>query len=151
MLHNPTIGPRFPMHEAFDMCHPDFGRSDFATTESPVAGYFGTSSKVTTSAYKVPLKHGIPTEYDEERHQDGHNKCWTLCQREWSAVEASRFTKLVQNNYGYRMYLDDLPSATKYAGRDHYDESIPLGYVPEAKLHSKGAHPSPTGSVDEEL
>jgi len=28
------------------------------------------------------------------------------------------------------LYLDDLPSATKYAGRDHYDESIPLGYVP---------------------
>ena len=29
------------------------------------------------------------------------------------------------------MYLDDLPSATKYKGEDHYDENIPLGYIPE--------------------
>ena len=49
------------------------------------------------------------------------------------------------------MYLDDLPSATKYAGRDHYDESIPLGYVPDAKLHSQGSHPPPADSEDEEL
>ena len=45
------------------------------------------------------------------------------------------------------MYLDDLPSATKYAGQDHYDESIPLGYVPDP--HHSIAPISQSG--DEEL
>ena len=45
----------------------------------------------------------------------------------------TRFEKLVEQNYGYRLFLDDLPSATKYDGRDHYDEQIPLGYVPKPK------------------
>ena len=27
------------------------------------------------------------------------------------------------------MFLDELPSATKYDGKDHYDENIPLGYM----------------------
>ena len=29
------------------------------------------------------------------------------------------------------MFLDDLPSATKYDDVDHFDENIPLGYMAE--------------------
>ena len=46
-----------------------------------------------------------------------------------------RFNKLAKSGYGYRMYLDDLPSATRYAGQDHFDETIPVGYVPEVNEH----------------
>lgn len=35
---------------------------------------------------------------------------------------------MVKMGYGYRLYLDDLPSATKYDHKDHYDENIPIGY-----------------------
>ena len=31
--------------------------------------------------------------------------------------------------YGYRMYLDDLPSATVLAGKTYFDTHIPLGYI----------------------
>ena len=98
------------------MCHPGYKKEDVSVAESPIAGYFGTGSRVTTSAYSVPLKHGIPIEFDKEQNKDGHNNCFHLCDREWSVNDSNRFQKLVHQNYGYRLYLDDLPSATKYAG-----------------------------------
>lgn len=131
MIQKKNFAPRFPAHQGPDMCLPHHMNEDIPTAESPIAGYFGSTSKVTDTAYIVPLKHGIPIKFDEEKHQDGHDKCYFLCEREWSLEEVSKFHKLVRNNYGYRLYLDDLPSATKYAGQDHYDENIPLGYVPE--------------------
>ena len=76
----------------------------------------------------MPLKHGIPLEYDIVRHRDGHKKCFMLCEREWSKDDTRKFEKLVKYDYGYRLFLDDLPSATKYQGHKHYDELIPLGY-----------------------
>ena len=39
------------------------------------------------------------------------------------------FRELVGQGYGYRLFLDDLPSATKYDSQDHYDENIPIGYL----------------------
>ena len=90
-----NFAPRFPVTEAFDMCHPSFGKESVSTTESAIAGYFGISSHVTTSAYSAPLKHGIPLDYDEKKHLDGHDKCITLCEREWSVQQVSMFTKLV--------------------------------------------------------
>ena len=42
--------------------------------------------------------------------------CIKLGEREWEKKEVDLFSKLVGQNYGYRMYLDDLPSATKYEG-----------------------------------
>ena len=44
MVHRFNFAPRFPVHEAFDMCHPSFGKESVATSESPIAGYFGLSS-----------------------------------------------------------------------------------------------------------
>ena len=116
-----NFAPRFPVNESFDMCNPFFGDENISSAESPIAGYFGTGSKVVNSAYEVPLKHGIPIKL-EGKTQDGHDKCFSLCKREWSVTDVQRFEKLVGQNYGYRLFLDDLPSATKYDGRDHYDE-----------------------------
>jgi len=70
MMQRFNFAPRFPAHEAFDMCHPGYGKESDSVTvaESPIAGYFGTGSRVTKSAYEVPLKHGIPIDYDKEHH-----------------------------------------------------------------------------------
>ena len=82
-------GPRFPVLELFDMCQPDRGK-DAATIllegdASPIAGFFESDNRLIRSAYNVPLKHGIPIQYDAQRQRDGHKKCFTLCEREWSA------------------------------------------------------------------
>ena len=36
---------------------------------------------------------------------------------------------MVNKGYGYRMYLDDLPSATIMGENTYYDTHIPLGYI----------------------
>ena len=137
-----------PFTEAFDMCHPDHGKSDFEASDSQVAGYFSSSKKVLSSAYTVPLRHGIPMDYDKERHRDGHLKCYTLCERQWSKEEVEKFTQMTQSGYGYRMYLDDLPSATMYGNRDHYDENIPIGFMGvSARTPAKTTEPEPTGEL----
>ena len=120
---------RYAVSEAFDMCHPSHGKEAPVVSGSPIAGYLGYSKQLTSSAYAVPLKLGIPTETDSELGQDGHDKCFTLCEREWSRAEVDLFRELVAQGYGYRLFLDDLPSATKYDNQDHYDENIPLGYL----------------------
>lgn len=41
-----------------------------------------------------------------------------------------RFQKLVLENYGYTLFLDDLPSAVRLPGFEtQYLQNIPLGYV----------------------
>ena len=40
-----------------------------------------------------------------------------------------RFSTLVQLEYGYRLFVDDLPSATVQDGRTHYEWLVPLGYM----------------------
>lgn len=42
-----------------------------------------------------------------------------------------RFSTLVQLDYGYRLFVDDLPSATVQDGKPHYEWLVPLGYVAE--------------------
>lgn len=42
-----------------------------------------------------------------------------------------QFAELVKNNYGYRLFVDDLPSATVQNGKTHYEYNIPLGFIPE--------------------
>ena len=44
-----------------------------------------------------------------------------------------QFSELVKNDYGYRLFLDDLPSATVQNGKTHYEYNIPLGFIPETK------------------
>ena len=35
----------------------------------------------------------------------------------------------MSKGYGYRMYLDDLPSATVIDGKTYYDTHVPLGFI----------------------
>lgn len=37
----------------------------------------------------------------------------------------------MQHDYGYRLFVDDLPSATVSKGKTHYEWTVPLGFVPE--------------------
>lgn len=48
----------------------------------------------------------------------------------WDSKQVARFETLVGLEYGYRMFLDDLPSAIRYEHQTHNDWLIPLGYVP---------------------
>ena len=68
-LQKVNFAPRFPINESFDMCHPHFGMGEDAapSAQSPIAGYFGTGSKVVNSAYDVPMKHGIPLKIEGKK------------------------------------------------------------------------------------
>lgn len=47
----------------------------------------------------------------------------------WSSNDIQTFQKLVKENYGYKLFLDDLPSATTLPNSEVlYTENIPLGY-----------------------
>ena len=49
--------------------------------------------------------------------------------------ETQRLHKLIKHGYGYRLYLDDLPSGTVDEQKTHFDRNIPLGkmaYADEA-------------------
>ena len=59
---------RYAVSESFDMCHPSHGKEAPVVSASPIAGYLGYSKQLTSSAYSVPLKHGIPNEYDSSHH-----------------------------------------------------------------------------------
>ena len=76
---NHQKAPRYPVSETFDMCSTDHGRQDHIVADSPIAGYFGYSRRLTTSPFSVPLEHGIPLDFDKEKNRDGHDKCFTLC------------------------------------------------------------------------
>lgn len=61
----------------------------------------------------------------------GETQCHMACSElEWTTEQVETFQKLVIENYGYKMFLDDLPSATTLPGSElMYSENIPLGYV----------------------
>jgi len=55
----------------------------------------------------------------------------------WSEPEVENFQRLVADNYGYRMYLDDLPSAvTLGEGNTLYEENVPVGFFPFVSANS---------------
>ena len=62
----------------------------------------------------------------------GSSVCQILCEEMvWSQAEVDLFQKLVAENYGYRMYLDDLPSGVALGKGDTlYEENVPVGYFP---------------------
>jgi len=37
-----------------------------------------------------------------------------ICDTDWGDYEIYNIFKLIRENYGYRMFLDDLPSATVF-------------------------------------
>ena len=127
------MAPRLPMRSAFKMCGSNETPDAHVEMlkESPISGYLSASSQVYDTFYKVPLKHGIRNQEDKKRgREDGHNTCKMMCTKTWDKAEVPAFQMMVKRGYGYRLYLDDLPSATKYDGQDHYDENVPIGYDP---------------------
>ena len=84
------------------------------------------------SPYEVDLYYALHTE-DEETEEvlSGLDipHCYSLCDKYWSKNQVSKFFDLVNKGYGYRMFLDDLPSATKIGEYTYYDTHVPLGYV----------------------
>lgn len=72
------------------------------------------------------------------KSQLGHPTCQVLCEEIiWSEAEVLNFQSLVADNYGYRMFLDELPSAiTLGEGDTLYEENIPLGFYPTDSRNS---------------
>lgn len=56
-----------------------------------------------------------------------------MCDQEvfWNVEEVKQFKKLVAENYGYKVFLDDLPSATVMPDSEQklYTENVPLGFI----------------------
>ena len=63
--------------------------------------------------------------------QEGVTQCHRMCSKTWDLNQVNKFTKMVTEDYGYRLFLDDLPSATVWKDQEHYDWLIPLGYTRE--------------------
>lgn len=68
LLNRWSFAPRFPFSELVDMCHGDKTKNGYAETENVMAGYFGSSNKVATSAYSIDLAHGVMgQDYDKKQ------------------------------------------------------------------------------------
>lgn len=52
-----------------------------------------------------------------------------MCSDVFDLEATERFEQLVNRSYGYRLFLDDLPSATVIKGQTHYEWAIPLGFT----------------------
>ena len=46
-----AIATRYTVSETFDMCSADHGQADLVVADSPIAGYFGYSHRLTTSPF----------------------------------------------------------------------------------------------------
>ena len=115
------------------MCHPDHNTGDFRTEKSKTAGMVSNSNEVMSSPYEVDLYYGIeatdPENPDLQLSGPGIPHCYQICEKEWDRDQVVKFSSLVNRGYGYRMYLDDLPSATVLGDKTYYDTHIPLGYI----------------------
>ena len=56
------------------------------------------------------------------------NKCYIVCDSEWTPNDVDQFKNLVRQSYGYRLYIDDLPSKPRYKLKGNAGHNIPLGY-----------------------
>jgi hypothetical protein len=75
---------------------------------------------VFNSAYDVPLsqnplKESVILRNSDEFIPEGtkFSGCTILCDKTWNPWTLDQFVLNVEKSYGYRMYLDDLPSAVK--------------------------------------
>lgn len=121
----------------YDFCNPEDGFLLEKVKHSSTTGFF--SDQIMNSAYQVDLQYArLPTDVAGLQTTDGNlppqagvPMCQKLCSKHWDLQKTMRFSTLVQLGYGYRLFLDDLPSATVQDGRTHYEWLIPLGYVIE--------------------
>jgi hypothetical protein len=114
------------------MCHPDHNTGEFHLEKSRTAGLVSNSNEVVNSPYEVDLYYALHAE-DEETEEVlsglGIPHCYSLCDKSWGKDQIAKFYDLVNKGYGYRMFLDDLPSATVMGDSTYYDTHVPLGYV----------------------
>ena len=55
--------------------------------------------------------------------------CAVLCEKVWDSDQISTLKSNIGFNYGYNMYLDDLPAAVQLHDAKEYGSKIPLGFV----------------------
>ena len=55
--------------------------------------------------------------------------CTVLCEKVWDEEMIDTFKSNLGFNYGYNMYLDDLPAAVQMHGEKEYGSKIPIGYM----------------------
>jgi len=55
--------------------------------------------------------------------------CAVLCEKVWDEEMIAHFKRNVGLNYGYNMYLDDLPAAVQMHHDKEYGSKIPIGYL----------------------
>ena len=121
-----AFSPPVPFKDNLDMCFLVDSDKSFST-KSATASMMMSNSEVRDTKIEVPLKSGIPIKNVND-DGDGNNKCFTLCEQEWNFEQVQRFYKFVKHGYGYRLYLDDLPSATIINDETFYGSTIPVGY-----------------------
>ena len=54
--------------------------------------------------------------------------CKMVCTKYWDINKVIKFGDLIAKDYGYRLFVDDLPSATVQDGKTHYEWTVPLGF-----------------------
>lgn len=75
---------------------------------------------------------GMPLDKDGRLPpQAGVSVCKHVCSKYWDFQRVMSFSSLVQQDYGYRLFVDDLPSATVLEGKTHYEWTVPLGFIPD--------------------
>ena len=58
----------------------------------------------------------------------------TLCELEWSTSQIQDFRSLVIQNYGYKLFLDELPSVVQFNQTTFLGDNIPLGYIKDDQV-----------------
>ena len=113
------------------ICRPDHNRGAFSTSKSQTAGMVSNANVVMSSPYEVDLYDALDVTDENGEKLSGLEvpHCVEVCEKEWNRDQVLKFSSLVNKGYGYRLYLDDLPSATIIEGKPHYDTHIPLGYI----------------------
>lgn len=113
------------------ICAHDEKTGEFTHKKNRVASMVTNSEEVIDSHYEVNLKYAVAGRRKERDSAlaTGYDvpHCYQLCTKTWTNAEVLQIQDLIKKNYGYRMFLDDLPSATFINNKTLYDTHIPLG------------------------
>ena len=66
------------------------------------------------------------------------NKCYIVCDSEWTPNDVDQFKNLVRQSYGYRLYLDDLPSKTMYKHKGNAGHNILSKTIQNTQYNLRG-------------
>lgn len=101
----------FGVPQMFEQIFPMCGLRH-AEKSSLLGGYFGDSKLLDTPMYtRIDSKQGIVNDADTS------NMCHIVCKDlTWTTEQVVKLNHMIEQNYSYKMYLDDLPSATDLEG-----------------------------------